>query len=343
MKSRIQYINLLNTLSAFAVVALHVNGVFWSFSYGRYWITANIIESVMYFAVPVFFMITGATLMDYLDKYTTKEFFRKRIRKSVIPFLVWSIIAYVYFVLRGKATLVSPLILFQNVLNSKVLSIYWFFPALFSIYLSIPVLASIAREKKIRVLEYYVLAAFLFNSLLPLLAKLLIIQWNGSFNFAIGTGYLIYPALGYIFHNTELNKKTRMIIYVASILALALHIGGVWYGSYKLGSIDATFKGYTNVPCILYSIGVYVFIKSLVSAWGERLKIIINASTRLSKYTFGVYLVHWFVMSEIVRVFSINTASIVYRTVGTVIVFSISVFVVYAIKKIPFLKKIIPS
>lgn len=137
------------------------------------------------------------------------------------------------------------------------------FPALFSIYLSIPVLASIAREKKIRVLEYYVLAAFLFNSLLPLLAKLLIIQWNGSFNFAIGTGYLIYPALGYIFHNTELNKKTRMIIYVASILALALHIGGVWYGSYKLGSIDATFKGYTNVPCILYSIGVYVFIKVL--------------------------------------------------------------------------------
>lgn len=58
-----QYLTLLNVLSAFSVVFLHTNGCFLHFSTERYWFTANIIESIFYFAVPVFFMISGATLI----------------------------------------------------------------------------------------------------------------------------------------------------------------------------------------------------------------------------------------------------------------------------------------
>ena len=81
-----EYITLLNVLSAFAVVVLHTNNCFWTFSTERYWKTANIIESVMYFAVPVFFMITGATLIDYKERYSTKEYFKKRFWKTMFPF-----------------------------------------------------------------------------------------------------------------------------------------------------------------------------------------------------------------------------------------------------------------
>ena len=58
------YITVLNVLSALSVVGLHVNGCFWQFSREWWWLTANIIESVLYFAVPVFFMLIGATLLD---------------------------------------------------------------------------------------------------------------------------------------------------------------------------------------------------------------------------------------------------------------------------------------
>ena len=50
----------IQVISALAVVTLHTNGCFWQFSATeRYWFTANIIECLCYFAVPVFFMITG--------------------------------------------------------------------------------------------------------------------------------------------------------------------------------------------------------------------------------------------------------------------------------------------
>lgn len=70
MKKKI-YIQILGVIACLAVVAMHVNGCFWQFSYDRYWITANIIECICYFAVPIFFMISGATLLNYRKRYTT--------------------------------------------------------------------------------------------------------------------------------------------------------------------------------------------------------------------------------------------------------------------------------
>ena len=41
-------------------------------------------------------MISGATLIDYRERYTTIEFFKKRISKTLLPFLVWSVVGIVY-------------------------------------------------------------------------------------------------------------------------------------------------------------------------------------------------------------------------------------------------------
>lgn len=90
MKKKI-YIQILGVIACLAVVAMHVNGCFWQFSYDRYWITANIIECICYFAVPIFFMISGATLLNYRKRYTTAVFFKKRFGKTLVPFLIWSI------------------------------------------------------------------------------------------------------------------------------------------------------------------------------------------------------------------------------------------------------------
>lgn len=72
----------MHCISAFAVVVLHINGeLFWSFNKERYWIMGNIIDCIFYFAVPVFFMITGATLLDYPKRYGLKEYVKNKIIK----------------------------------------------------------------------------------------------------------------------------------------------------------------------------------------------------------------------------------------------------------------------
>ncbi len=145
------YITFLSVISAISVVILHTNGCFWNYSKERYWLTANIIESVFYFAVPIFFMITGITLIDYRDKYSTKEYFKKRFIKTVIPFLVWSIIAVLYSIFYLKKTSIDWLsfkLIFNGIVDTKFVTIYWFFIPLFIIYLIIPILSAIDKKKR---------------------------------------------------------------------------------------------------------------------------------------------------------------------------------------------------
>lgn len=93
---RVDCISVLNVLSCFSVVVLHCNGIFWSRPDGRLWITSNFLETFFYFAVPVFFMVSGVTLLDYNKKYSTKTYFKKRFDKAVVPFFVWSVISFLY-------------------------------------------------------------------------------------------------------------------------------------------------------------------------------------------------------------------------------------------------------
>ena len=154
--NNIEYISYLSVISAIAVIILHTNGVFWSFSKARLWITANIIECAFYFAVPIFFMITGITLLDYRDRYDTKTYFKKRITKTVIPFIVWSFIAIAYKLINKSISLndLSLINIINGILSTKYLSIYWFFIPLFQIYLCIPFLSIIDKKNRNNIYIY---------------------------------------------------------------------------------------------------------------------------------------------------------------------------------------------
>lgn len=76
---RIVYYDLLNILACFCVVCLHSNAMVHTYVPGLNWIGGLAIEVVCYWAVPIFFMLSGANLMRYTDRYDTKTFFKKKI------------------------------------------------------------------------------------------------------------------------------------------------------------------------------------------------------------------------------------------------------------------------
>ena len=84
---RLYYIDILNILSCFAVVVLHCSGGVFYYQKTRLWFIYMFLQTVAHFAVPVFFMITGANLLDYRKKYDTKTFFKKRAARTLAPFL----------------------------------------------------------------------------------------------------------------------------------------------------------------------------------------------------------------------------------------------------------------
>ena len=96
INNRVIYYDILNIIAIIAVIAMHCNGIVHGNPYTRAWNTSLVVECICYFAVPLFCMLPGATLMNYRKKYDTKTFFKKRFLKVLIPFIFWAIIMFIW-------------------------------------------------------------------------------------------------------------------------------------------------------------------------------------------------------------------------------------------------------
>jgi surface polysaccharide O-acyltransferase-like enzyme len=339
MSKKKEYITILNTISAIAVVFLHTNGCFWDFNKEKYWITANIIECLFYFAVPIFFMISGAKFVEYQDRYSTKEFFKKRAKKVLIPFICWGIIALFYLLFTKTISIhgIDIKYILNGLMNGSFVSIYWFFPPLLCIYLCMPLFASVKEEKRKVVFSYIAIIGFILNALIPFIINIFKLDIIFPYSISVCFGFLIYVFIGYLLDKYDMKKRDRYIIYALAIIGLLMHIIGTYKLSYESNMIVDTFKGYVNVPCILYSVGIFVFVKEICKKTKKIL--VLN---KIVDYTFGIYLIHFFIIDIINKVFEFNIRSIFYRLGLPFIVIPLCMLITFILRKIPIVKKIVP-
>lgn len=343
-QNRINYIDLLNVISCIAVVVLHTNGCFWNFSTETYWKTANIIECLFYFAVPCFFMISGATLIDYRERYSTKQYFTKRIKKTVIPFLVWSVIGFIYNLGILKSINISDvtsLSFYNGVMGTSFVSIYWFFPSLFCIYLSIPLFAAVDKKLRKEVFSYLAIVGFLINFIIPLIKSVFISGMSWPISLSVISGNMIYIVIGYLLNEYDLSKKMIKGIYVCGIFGFLIHLVGTYFVSMQAGEVLRTFKGYASAPCIMYSVAIYVWIKNNAENLLD-IKCIKKIVSIIMPYTFGIYLLQWFIYKGMLIFFDIDVRLIIYRLGAPIVIIPLSICIIKVIKKVPILKHIVP-
>ena len=343
---KVRYISMLSVVSAVAVLFLHVNGCFWIYSEAEYWFSANIIECIAYFAVPVFFMLSGATLIDYKEKYSTKIYFCKRMKKALIPFVVWSFIGVLFLILTGGIELEETSIkkILEMVLNTEVIEIYWFFNALFGTYLCIPVLAAIPKGMRKNVYSYIVAAVFVTTYVIPFVCARIGFRYYERIQFDIGNGYLIYVIVGYLLHENELDRKKTGLIYLSGITGFLIHLIGTYVLSREAGAIVGTYKGYQSLPCLLYSVAAYVFLKKSIIKLLDItcLEKVFNCVERMSDYTYAVFLIHFYVIKIVIRIFHADIYSLGYRLVAPFAVFAICVILTKIIRAFPCGKWVLP-
>lgn len=348
-KKYILYFDLLNIFACFAVVALHVNGAVHTFAKTRNWVSCMFIEALFYFAVPVFFMLTGATLMNYRKRYDTGAFFKKRIFKTFVPFMIWSIIGICWSVFYTKGMTISDINTLAKfisaVINCKGMGIYWFFPALFSVYLTIPLFSLVDEDKRIGkkgIFTYLILVYIVLNVLLPFVCRLTGIQWNSALNAVSCGGYVVWFLVGYLLANTDINKKFRMLIYILGLIGFFMYFYLTVQNSFKTGRFDKTYAGYMNIPAIFMGTAVFVLFKygkwNLIDKHEKAVRFVRN----LSSASFGVYLIHYYLKDFSIRHFGIDPRSTLYRIVGTFIIYGLSVIIVRVIQKIPVIRKMVP-
>lgn len=333
---KVDFISVLQAVACCSVVALHVNGIFWTRPSGRLWITSNLIESACYFAVPVFLMITGATLMDFRARYSLKEYALRRIRRTLIPFLFWSIAMYsIARWLTGIPAEKNVWSILLGALNCKYAPLYWFFWVLFGCYLSIPVLSHLVEKK--RTLVYLVAYVLISCSLFPFVFALTGVRMFVSYNSPLMGGVFVFPVLGYLLFKLDLTRKYRMLIYMLGFAGFCLHFFGTWALSPEGGPVSKMFKGYDGLPSVLYASAIFIFFKN--TNWNfifsrKWASFVVRA---ICEQSFGIYLLY------LVVIWIINRYDLHFsRMLSTLLcVFVLTVFL-WIVKRVPIVKILLP-
>ena len=229
-KTEPNYIDIAHVICAISVVILHTNGAFWDFSATElYWKSANVIENVFYFAVPVFFMLTGVTLLDFYKRYDLITFISKRIAKTVFPYVFWSLFGIMFrlFFVKDVGSFSLGFVI-KGLLSGTCVSVYWFFIPLFCVYLSLPLFASVKDERKREVFVYVACAAFVLNILIPFLISVLHLEISFPISISVGSGYLFYVLIGYLLDRNELSTGTKRMLYLLGLIGLLFEIVGTY-------------------------------------------------------------------------------------------------------------------
>lgn len=204
---RIVYFDILNVIACFCVVCMHCNGWIHLFIKDDLWGARVLIEVICYFAVPVFFMLSGATLLNYRQRYSTTEFYKKRFIRTVIPYLFWSITFYTIYLLRGNPPFGWKDTITRVTTGEIPYTFYWFFIPLFLLYIFMPFFSFMVEKLKNCQLQFLCLLLFVFQSVIPTISSL--VDLNISFQTPIA-GYFIFMLLGYLLANNDYESNNKL-------------------------------------------------------------------------------------------------------------------------------------
>lgn len=338
------YFDVLTILAAIAVVSMHVNSQYWQFRDAPSWWLNVFIEKTSYWAVPVFYMISGATLLNYRDRYSTTVYIQKRIIRTVIPFLCWSVVGIAYGMFRSGSVPIGKGIAFyiNMIINTSIpeVNVYWFFIPLFAIYLSIPALSLFERSKRIKAfcwIVVYFFVGYILGKLLPVFS----LEMNPAFYNPLCQGWVVYPILGYVLANINFEKKHRIVIYVAGFVGWMTMVGATVHCSYQTGELRHALSDGTGLPVAMLACAVFVGVRAFVQneySFFVKMSKVVGGGASLC---FGVYLIHKFVLVELLRLTGIDPNRWWWPLVGIPIVVGISFCLAALLKTLPFIKKVV--
>lgn len=286
----------LRAIATISVIWLHVSApILYKFGEIPFsiWQIGNIYDSIVRFCVPIFFMISGALLLN--KDYDLKEFIVKRVVRIFPPFIFWSLIYILYnsFVV-GNGSFEFIAFIKNVVLNLLHGSEYhlWFVYTLIGLYLLTPILRPWIKSATKNELRYF-LIIWLITILYGIPELTNYLPTNAIENFS---GYIGYFVLGYyLSKHVSLNKYILILCFFLGVLLTILL---TYKASSAIHNFDGFYYNYLTFNVILCSISIFLFIKQ-VKIKSESVK---NVLSLISKYSFGIYLSHVLILNLLKRI-----------------------------------------
>jgi len=330
--TRVFYIDALRVFSVFCMIMLHVavtrksNGQFGETG----WMVANVFDCFARFCVPVFVMVSGLMFLNPDKPVSIKAIYTKYLLRIATAFAFWSLL----YAVPGSGNFRD---LFFNFIHGG--GHMWFLYMLCGLYMTTPLLRKITEDKKLT--EYFLLLAFVFALMTPF-ADLFFANQPfktrivGKMHLQMVLGYQFYYVVGFYLGKYGLRRRHEITVFALGAIGFLFMVAGTRHMAIK--NADAYTHCYAHLlpGTAFYTMAVFMAFKNTRLKLNAKAK---NAVSLLAKLSFGIYLVHLFVLRQMLADVWANPAvDIPYKTI---VVFTASAVIVFVISKIPVLNKYI--
>ena len=301
-----------------------------------------ILNSFSRICVPLFFMIGGIFAIP--KEYSGKKYLA-RIIKFIIILVLWSVI---YFLTRnGFAIKEMPKAFINSIFNADETSRHlWYMYPLIGIYIALPFIQNMCKNLKYQHENLFLGLWLCFSGLsfifLPAARAILKtdIELSYPIPFINSAYYLGYFISGHIlykrFGNVGFSKSKNIICILVYILASVITTILAYFISVKNNDFFDAALWYRGILIIIASFAIFI----LIAANEQKFKAEIIC--KLSKHTFGIYLVHIVFLDIIKKYINILTLSpIIAIPLITALLYICSLVTCIILSKIPFIKKIV--
>lgn len=300
------WMDLLNVIACFAVVMLHCTTSVFLNTGDFKWRTDVALQSIFIFAVPVFFMISGANLLGYRKKYDTKTFFIKRFRRVIFTLVVASIVVYVSTpilsrIILGTSIEISIEDFFSSFFHNEICDVYWFFYAIIGLYLATPVFSLLAENKK--ALQYAIAVCITTSMLIPLAARFIPDHsLLNLFMYPYLSSWLTYYLLGYYlvyFYKENTRSGALAVVCLVSVSIMICMTIKTNASHSVISGAFAPYDGFYTNASSLFALTYSTALILLFKKANTRIKALfayplIKKSSSLS---LGVYAVHMLIIN----------------------------------------------
>ncbi|HEV7777689.1 MAG TPA: acyltransferase family protein [Luteibacter sp.] len=243
------------------VVLLHISaGNFYSF--GPFWVPADIYDSLSRVAVPIFFMLSGALLL-WRDE-PILPFYRKRVLRVVLPLIFWTCV-YVYMFGDRSVPIIDSVTHYLTVPYGHL----WYFYAALGLYLSAPYLGKILRASTDTEIRVFLALWFFVACGLNQFRNLHATSWDPTtiFGAQMFSGYLGYFVIGaYLARNRPVTSTAGRWYCILTFLASSTATAYLTYlYSMHIGKPSELFFVFQAPLVAVAAVAAFAFFTSITS------------------------------------------------------------------------------
>lgn len=348
-KKHIAYLEVLRLVACILVVGVHVSALnleqvpVESLNFK----VMNGLDCLSILGVPLFVMISGALFLAPSYEVTVKKFYTRKIPRIVFLYFFWLLFYNVVnFLENGTVwnfTNVKKQIVLESLLGKGMYHM-WYLPMLAVLYLLTPFLKSFAADRKKCML--FCALGFGYSILLPTALKFefpyrtIVESLYNQFDCSFFGGYVTYYVLGHVLHEyvPKLSAQKKAALGLGGVIAMGIEIAVCNAWSVKTGIMSTILNTPFSVTAFIGAAAIFLLLRDGVSGRKQE-----ELSGRLAGLTLGIYLIHplflriygWLGGTTLFAPAAIAVPLII------VLITLISGAAVYALSKIPVVKKIV--